>query len=182
MGPSLGALNRSILLGVNQFLMPLSVDIFSMMAVENIIKSLKSWKAALGDSIEKHMTQEGEYFEIQGQKVEWNLGFCGFVVQQYKAKSSGGQRQAVAAFERIIQKQKQELEVLCGFFNESSSDVDLGEIPTLSSVVPLSQQAHAPIFELASKDGVVGSQYTRVSEAATFFHRISENLLQRVDQ
>lgn len=50
MGPSLGALNRSVLLAADYFLMPLSVDIFSMMAVENIIKSLTKWKTALEDA------------------------------------------------------------------------------------------------------------------------------------
>jgi hypothetical protein len=103
------------------------------------------------------------------------------VMQQYKAKSKGGVREAVAAFERIIEKQKTELASLCEFFNADPHELNLGEIPTLSSVVPLSQQAHAPIFELASKDGVVGSQYTRVSEAAEFFHNISNNLLQRME-
>ena len=55
----------------------------------------------------------------------------------------------------------------------SSNEVDLGVIPTLSSVVPLSQQAHAPVFSLGAQDGIVGSQYTRVSEAGEYFHNIS---------
>ncbi|MFU3244275.1 ParA family protein [Pseudomonas aeruginosa] len=183
MGPSLGALNRSILLAVDSFVMPLSVDIFSMMAVENIIKSFRSWKESLEGAIEEHKKNErGEQFEIAGEPVAWKLGFAGYVMQQYRAKSKGGVRQAVAAFERIITKQKQELVELCDFFGEDSSELDLGEVPSLSSVVPLSQQAHAPIFELVSKDGVVGSQYTRVSEAASFFHSIAKNLSERVEK
>lgn len=181
MGPSLGALNRSILLGVDQFLMPLSVDIFSLMAIENIIKSLDNWKRALSDAIQKHLDEEGDNFEIGGSPVKWDLDFCGYVMQQYRAKSKGGVRQAVFAFERIIDKQREEISALCKFFGVDPEALDLGEIPTLSSVVPLSQQAHAPIFELSSKDGVVGSQYTRVSEAAEFFHKISRNLLERLD-
>lgn len=181
MGPSLGALNRSILLGVDYFLMPLSVDIFSMMAVENIIKSFNVWRDTLKDAIDKHNKNEGQPFEIAGKPVCWNLDFAGYVMQQYKAKSKGGVREAVAAFERIISRQKTELVELCKFFGKDPNLLNLGEIPSLSSVVPLSQQAHAPIFELAAKDGVVGSQYTRVSEAADFFHKISENLLKRME-
>lgn len=180
MGPSLGALNRSILLGVDYFLMPLSVDIFSMMAVENIIKSFNGWKDSLEDAIKKHEKSEGHNFQIKGVDVGWNLNFAGYVMQQYRAKSKGGVREAVAAFERIITKQKEELTELCNFFGVDQGLLNLGEIPSLSSVVPLSQQAHAPIFELASKDGVVGSQYTRVTEAAAFFHKISGNLLGRL--
>lgn len=182
MGPSLGALNRSVILGVDMFLMPLSVDIFSMMAVENIIKSFNTWKSALADALVKYVEVEGESFSICNTPVQWNLDFAGYVMQQYKAKSKGGVREPVAAFERIITKQKQELVELCNFFNSDIDELNLGEIPTLSSVVPLSQQAHAPIFELSSKDGIVGSQYTRVSEAAEFFHKISANLLERLDK
>lgn len=182
MGPSLGALNRAILLGVDQFLMPLSVDIFSLKAIANIIKSLELWKKALENAIQKHHEEENDHFQINGKPVSWDLQFCGYVMQQYQAKSIGGERQPIKAFERIKEKQEKELASLFDFFNKEAAGLNLGEIPTLSSVVPLSQQAHAPVFELASKDGVVGSQYTRVSEAGEFFHRISEKLLKRVEE
>lgn len=180
MGPSLGALNRSVLLAMDYFVMPLSVDIFSMMAVENIIKSLSVWKTDLEDAIERLYRKEGYYFKVAGENVSWNLGFAGYVMQQYKAKKKAGVRQAVGAFEKIIEKQRVELNELCKFFDLNPADADLGEVPTLSSVVPLSQQAHAPIFDLGSKDGVVGAHYTRVSEASEFFHGISEKFIGRV--
>lgn len=180
MGPSLGALNRSILLAVDYFVMPLSVDIFSLKAVENIIGSLTSWKTALEDAIERHKKEEGNSFGINGVDVSWNLRFAGYVMQQYTAKKKEGVRQAVDAFERIISKQKIELVNLCNFFGVDPSIANLGEIPTLSSVVPLSQQAHAPIFDLGGKDGIVGSQYTRVAEASEFFHTISQKFYTRV--
>lgn len=182
MGPSLGALNRSVLLAVDYFLMPLSVDIFSLMAVGNIIKSFDNWKKGLEGAIQRHIEEEGECFQIHGKNVEWNLEFLGYVMQQYKAKTKGGVRQPVQAFERIINCQREEINSLCRFFNVDSSMVDLGEIPTLSSVVPLSQQAHAPIFSLGAQDGIVGSQYSRVSEAGEFFHNISDKFFKRVFQ
>lgn len=180
MGPSLGALNRSVLLATDYFVMPLSVDIFSMMAVENIIKSISVWKTDLEDAIERLHKKENYYFQIDGVNVGWTLGFAGYVVQQYRAKKKAGVRQAVGAFETIIERQRIELAELCKFFDVDPKDADLGEVPTLSSVVPLSQQAHAPIFDLGSKDGVVGAHYTRVSEASEFFHGISEKFIKRV--
>jgi hypothetical protein len=180
MGPSLGALNRSVLLGADSFIMPLSVDIFSLMAIDNILKSFTSWKAALTDAIRKHQENEGEDFRILGHSVAWELQFTGFVMQQYKAKVVSGERVPVAAFERIINEQAEELRQMCEFFGADYASTKLGELPTLSSVVPLSQQAHAPIFDLGSKDGIVGSQYTRVSEATEFFQKIAERFLQRM--
>ncbi|EJH53010.1 ParA family protein [Vibrio cholerae] len=182
MGPSLGALNRSVLLAADYFLMPLSVDIFSMMAVENIIKSLTKWKTALEDATSRYLIEEGEAFKIANHPVGWELTFAGYVVQQYRAKKKEGVRQAVGAFERIIEKQKAELRQLDQFFQLPEGYTDLGEVPTLASVIPLSQQAHAPIFELGSKDGVVGAQYTRVSEASEFFHNIAGKLIERVEK
>ncbi len=180
MGPSLGALNRSVLLGADSFIMPLSVDIFSLMAIDNILKSFTSWKVALTDAIRKHEENEGEHFQINGEPVGWELQFIGYVMQQYKAKVVSGERVPVAAFERIISEQTVELHQMCEFFSSDYESVKLGELPTLSSVVPLSQQAHAPIFDLGAKDGIVGSQYTRVSEATEFFEKIAERFLGRV--
>lgn len=180
MGPSLGALNRSVLLAVDFFIMPLSVDIFSLMAVDNIIRSFNNWKNGLLDAITRHQSKEGYKFSINNEPVDWNLDFAGYVTQQYQAKAKEGVRQPVAAYEKIIQAQRIELVKLCDFFSEEVNSSDLGIIPTLSSVVPLSQQAHAPIFALEARDGIVGSHYTRVNEAGTFFHSIARKISQRV--
>lgn len=131
MGPSLGALNRSVLLGADSFIMPLSVDIFSLMAIDNILKSFNSWRGALVDAIRKHKETEGEEFEIQGKAVGWQLQFIGYVMQQYKAKVVSGERVPVATFERIINEQTGELRQMCEFFNADYSSAKLGEIPTL---------------------------------------------------
>lgn len=180
MGPSLGALNRSILLAVDYFVMPLSVDIFSLMAVENILTSFGNWKSSLESAISRHKAQEGEFFTLSGEKVEWKLKFAGFVMQQYVAKRKQGVRQAVDAFEKIIQKQNEELKSLCSFFNTDILAANLGEVPTLASVVPMSQEAHAPIFKLGAQDGIVGSHYNRVQEAGDFYHAIAEKFINRV--
>lgn len=180
MGPSLGALNRSVLLAIDQFVMPLSVDIFSLMAVSNILKSFQTWKKALGEATLKHEENEGYKFSINNVPVSWTLGFAGYVMQQYTAKIRGGKREPVGAFERVIQRQNVELASLCEFFDSNQAVKNLGEVPTLSSVVPLSQQAHAPIFSLGSKDGIVGSHYNRVVEAGNFYHAIADKLHQRL--
>jgi cellulose biosynthesis protein BcsQ len=180
MGPSLGALNRSIILGVDAFVMPLSVDIFSLMAIGNILKSFTSWKKSLIAATKKHKENESENFLVDDIPVDWKLKFVGCIMQQYKAKVVSGERVPVAAYERIIREQKAELSKMCRFFEVEHAGIKMGEIPTLSSVIPLSQQAHAPIFDLGAKDGIVGSHYTRVTDAAEFFEAISDELCKRV--
>lgn len=181
MGPSLGALNRSALLAVDYFVMPLSVDIFSLMAVANILSSFGNWKNSLNSALERYKEAEGGEFLINGAPVQWDLKFAGFVMQQYTAKKKEGVRQAVEAFENIIHRQNDELASLCAFFDVHQDLVNLGEVPTLSSVVPLSQQAHAPIFSLGAKDGIVGSHYNRVQEAGNFYHAIASKFIARIE-
>lgn len=180
MGPSLGALNRSLLLAVDAFLMPVSVDIFSLMAVDNILQVIKSWSEDLSDAIESYKKKEGGGFKIAGKDVSWDLKFAGYVTQQYTAKKREGVRQAVAAFERIIARQQEELSELCKHFATSLEVARLGVVPTLHSVVPLSQEVHAPIFSLGAKDGIVGAHYNKVQEAGEFYHSITQNFLDRV--
>ena len=180
MGPSLGALNRSVLLGADSFLMPLSVDIFSLMAIGNILNAFATWKTDLTVAVERHLAQEGGDFLVAGKPVTWGLEFSGYVMQQYRAKKKEGERVAVGAFERIIEQQRVEVQRISDFFGCGDQNMNLGEVPTLSSVIPLSQQAHAPIFDLGAQDGIVGSQYTRVSEAREFFAKIADRLLARI--
>lgn len=182
MGPSLGALNRSILLSSDYFLMPISADIFSMMAISNIQISFDGWKEDLINALERYNKREGKKFTISNDiPFEWKLDFLGYVRQQYKAKYSGGERQPVAAFERIISQQDEELKKLClSFKHEDINSKKIGEIHTLSSVIPLSQQAHAPIFELAASDGIVGGHYSRVAEAEEYFKKIAERFLENI--
>ena len=58
MGPSLGAINRSILLAADYFIVPMSIDIFSIWAVRNIGEALKVWQAELENGIKR-----GDYIE-----------------------------------------------------------------------------------------------------------------------
>lgn len=44
MGPSLGAINRAILLAVSYFVVPMSIDIFSMWAIKNIGEAVGVWQ------------------------------------------------------------------------------------------------------------------------------------------
>ncbi|EMO4461446.1 ParA family protein [Pseudomonas aeruginosa] len=182
MGPSLGALNRSILLGVDYFIMPLSVDIFSLMAIANILQSFKTWQEDLGDAIQRHIRQEKEEFIVGGQAVAWKLKFAGYVMQQYHAKTREGERRAVVAYDKIIQAQKTEVVELCKHFDVEPEEAVLGEVPALHSLVPLSQQAHAPISDLGSRDGIVGSHYQRVAEATKIFNEISAKLVRGVSK
>jgi len=181
MGPSLGAINRSVLLGVDFFLTPMSSDLFSIMAVENISRSLSAWKAEMATALAAYSDKSHKPYSIDGQPVQWTLEFIGFVLQQYKTKSVRGERRPVKSYEAVLQQARPELEKLENMFGlKDMESALLGQIPSLSSLVPLSQLAHAPIFDLGKDDGVVGAHFAAVDDTKTMYEQISKKLLSRV--
>jgi cellulose biosynthesis protein BcsQ len=101
-GPSLGAINRSVLLGCDVFISPMSIDIFSLRAIENIRVSIEKWRKQLATALGQIEDPESLPDAIE---KEFKINFLGYVTQQYIAKTTGhGERQAVAAYERIMKK------------------------------------------------------------------------------
>ena len=181
-GPSLGAINRAVLLACDYFVLPMSSDIFSFLAVSNISLALTKWSKDLNEGLRRFKEEEGNHFSVRGDPVEWKLGFAGYVSQQYIAKKRRGKREPVNAYDTIIKKFPEVIkkELIGKFGSDVGLDADqykLGQIPNLHSVVPLSQSAHAPIFALKGKDGVVGSHFSKVVEADTLFADCSKQLL-----
>lgn len=181
MGPSLGAINRSILIAADHFLTPMSADLFSLMAIENIILSLKTWRDELTAGLDFFERKNGYRYEQDKTQVNWKISFLGYVMQQYKAKSVRGELRAVASYDKIIQKfpaDISELEMAFGLKNPETAD--LGKFPSLYSLVPMSQTANAPIFSLSSGDGVVGAHFAKVDESKYMFAEIADRVKARL--
>jgi len=180
-GPSLGAINRSVLLAADYFLVPMAVDVFSLMALENINLSLEHWKAGLEDGLKAYERQEREPYAIEDEAVNWKLLFAGYVMQQYKAKTVRGEKVHVNAFERISKHIPNRIhdEISSVYYDPGAPAIVelLGEVENLHSLVPMSQTAKFPIFLLKAKHGVVGAHFARVADSKTIYARIADNLL-----
>ena len=178
-GPSLGAINRAVLIGSNYFVVPMSSDIFSLMAIKNISLSLIEWRRLLVKGLEEYKNKESSDYTIGGSVTNWQLKFAGYVIQQYTAKVSEGQRRPVGAYERILRRVPGVInsELVTKFYLNISLQYKLGEIPNLHSIVPMSQTANAPIFALKAKDGVVGAHFAKVNEAEEIYRKIAERLM-----
>jgi cellulose biosynthesis protein BcsQ len=95
--PSIGAINRAVLLACDYFVSPMSVDIFSLRAIENISVSLEGWSKLLRRGLEDNPEPE----EIPIASYDWRLRFAGYVTQQYVAKrDASGNVRAVGAYEK----------------------------------------------------------------------------------
>lgn len=181
-GPSLGALNRAILISCDYYIMPMSVDMFSLAAIENISTSLSKWKKYITRSLENHEEEEGSAFTISGHPIQWKLKFLGYAVQQYTAKTVAGIKRPVSAYEKINKKIPSLIfKHLVENQSLDSQLFKLGEIQNLHSLVPLSQSANCPIFKLKSNDGVVGAHFTMVKESKDIFSSIATKINAQVE-
>jgi cellulose biosynthesis protein BcsQ len=181
MGPSLGPLTRSVLLGSDYFVTPMGCDIFSIVGIRNIGEWLSRWI----EDYERHL----EYFRkdntdaITRYRIQERLsvkhGFAGYTVLQYITKSREGERRATAAFEEILDQIPTVVQESLGSFFKDGLTIDhshLGDIPNLFSLVPLAQSAHAPITSLQSQDGLAGGQYKQQEVYAEFIQTVGNQL------
>jgi len=182
MGPSLGSLNRSILLACDFFLTPMSLDIFSLLALENIGQTMATWKRRFKQGIENNVDPEA----LTGLNKEFDIRFLGYVTQQYTAKVVDGVKRPVKAFDEILHRLpevlKNELIDKVNGNRDEGIEYELGTIPNLHSLIPISQTAHKPIFNLEYRDGVVGAHFSRVEEFKSTIHYISSRLLENMER
>ena len=179
MGPSLGAINRTVLLACDYFIMPMSSDIFCLRAIDNISLSLKGWTKSLLGGLEKYSDNEGVAYEENYHSIQ----FLGYITQQYVARMQNGVKRPVKAYDKIIEKFAREITTKLGEFsiNENPESLKLGEIPNWNSLVAFSQLSNKPIFELTSVDNVFGSHLQKVREFAKIMDSISRNINSNIE-
>lgn len=175
--PSLGAINRSILLSADYFMSPMSIDIFSLKAFENIAEWIADWSRDWDVGIE-NVKDTSKLPDLHYGQAK----FLGYVTQQYLAKrDSSGRRRGVRAYEQI-RGQIDKIIRDCGLDKGiPGRPFEIGTVPNLFSLIPMSQSNNKPVFELLAKDGVVGAHFAKVKDARSIFGTVTKSLLERVD-
>ncbi len=180
-GPSLGAINRAVLMACDFFISPMSIDIFSLRAIENIRVALETWTKHLANGIS--LAQDKEALQML-PKSALDIRFAGYVTQQYTAKTTGtGEKRAVKAYEKIMRRVPQSIDknfVKVLQPKKRALNYQLGSVPNLHSLVPMAQVARRPIFELKAKDGVVGAHFTKVRDSKDLFEVVAERFIANV--
>lgn len=174
MGPSLGAINRSVLLSADYFIVPMSIDIFSMWAVKNIGEALRVWRTELENGIRmaEDPTELGTL-----QRSRNGLGFLGYVTQQHKEKSENGTARVVEAYNTIRSQLPASVKQhFSNLFPPKNFEPHLGDIKHLASLAPKSQTLHTPMITVTLK----GSYTTTRKQARQIYDdlatRFAENL------
>jgi cellulose biosynthesis protein BcsQ len=174
MGPSLGAINRSVLLSADYFIVPMSIDIFSMWAAKNIGEALRVWRTELENGI--RMAEDPSELGNLGRSHH-GLGFLGYVTQQHKEKSENGNTRVVEAYNAIkTQLPAAVKQHFSNLYPPKGFEPHLGDIKHLASLAPKSQTLHTPMITVTLK----GSFTTTRKQARQIYDdlatRFAENL------
>ncbi|GAB2613584.1 ParA family protein [Belliella aquatica] len=186
LGPSLGSINRSILIGCQYFITPMGTDIFSILGVRNISSWLSSWMGIYTNSLaltENRTPGRLNQYQIAAEPAI-SKGYLGYTSQQYITKSKEGVRRPTKAFEEIINMIPEEIANSLQFFmpdNLNSDSLKIGDVKHLYSLIPLAQSVSSPILKLKSSDGLVGTQFKQQSEYEEIISAITENILKNLN-
>lgn len=185
-GPSLGALNRSLLLNTDFIITPMGSDIFSLIGISNISTWISNWMKTYTNAIDllksKYDKNTISKYSLNFQ-IDNTTRLIGYSIQQYVTRSFADGRRPVASYDRIISKIpesiNENLEYLI-YRGLTIENLNLGDVPYLYSLVPLAQSSNAPMYNLSYSDGVVGGQAASVKKYAGMLNSIAKKILNNI--
>lgn len=191
-GPSLGALNRSILLNSDYFLTPMASDIFSLLGISNIAEWIDRWINLYQNSLNMFIQTYGDeasrnFFEkyLINTAPAKSTRYIGYSIQQYaKRRFKSGER-PTKAYEKVISGfHAQIVKSLSPFAKEGIAydELKLGDIPYVYSVIPLSQTSNTPIFKLNYASGIRGNQTSNVEKYCDYLEVVAKNFIRNVGE
>lgn len=188
LGPSLGALNRSALIGSTHFVTPMASDLFSLYALDNIAVWFKRWtkeyEQGYAATIDE-LRDSGLAEDVVAAELELRSGFLGYTVQQYVTGTRGGGRRKIEAYESYRRQIPERAQGLVQLSRFSTEELDLGTVPNMFSMIPLAQTAHSPIGFMTKSDGIIGAQASQqeryLQQLSAIFEAIDNRLGAQVE-
>ena len=176
-GPNLGAINRSALIATDYVVVPLGADLFSLQGLRNLGPTLDRWRQDWQKR--KHNWAHAE-FPLPDGKMEP----IGYVVQQHGVRLN----RPISAYDRWVNRMPEEyalnlLNDKKGPYAKTPSQDKQHALATVKhyrSLVPMSQEAHKPIFHLTTADGAIGSHAAAANDARQDFKVLAKKIVQRI--
>lgn len=169
LGPSLGPLNRSVLLACDSFVAPVSPDLFSLYSFDNLTAWFRTLNRMLGNTV--NMLEDEP--EIHENRSRWwypryqqglSIDFLGYISQEYVTRSTKGERRRTKAYARFLESIPEKAESLDRELSETEKvkrfgSYEIGVMPHMFSMVALAHDVHSPIADLKASDGLNGAQF-----------------------
>ena len=173
-GPNLGAINRSALIGSDHVVIPLAADLFSLQGLRNLGPTLRSWRSDWKKRVDNWSNPE---FGLPAGLMQP----AGYIVQQHTERLS----RPVKAYDKWAARipsvyRSSVLDVSPENVKPEADAFCLARLKHYRSLVPMAQEVRKPIFQLTSADGAIGSHSNAVTEARTHFDALAKTILGRI--
>lgn len=176
-GPNLGAINRSALLGSNHVIVPLGADLFSLQGLRNLGPTLRDWRA--GWTRRRANWPQPEIILPEG-----DMRPTGYIALRHGVRLS----RPVQAYTRWLDQipaefRRSVLDDLLGADAAPHIDSDpycLAMLKNYNSLIPLAQEARKPIFFLKSADGALGAHASAVQGAYQDFRYLAASIADQI--
>ncbi len=169
LGPSLGATNRTALVGSDAVVVPLSPDLYSLQGLKNLGPRLREWRREWKDRLDRKPIGVPEMPQGAMRPI-------GYVLQQHSVRLD----RPVHAYEKWIERVPEAYETFVMDGQTEFDDNQLALLKHYRSLMPLAQEARKPMFMLRPADGAIGSHYQAAQGAYRDFHSLAERILERV--
>lgn len=171
-GPNLGAINRSALIGSDHVVIPLGPDLFSLQGLRNLGPTLRSWRGLWQRRLNNWSNPA---FPLP----KGDMRPLGYLAQQHSVRLD----RPVKAYDRWLNRIPVE-------YRRSVLDEGGGSVPSITSdphclallkhyrsLMPMAQEARKPMFFLKVADGAIGAHANAVQDAYRDFQTLAVRVL-----
>lgn len=164
-GPSLGAINRAVLVASDQVVVPVAPDLFSLQGLRNLGPTLREWRSGWRKRL-------GELGNLDRPLPAGNMAPLGYVVLGHGVRLD----RPVQAYQRWIARIPHEFHgaVLDETVAPPVPDpYCLAQLKHYHSLMPLAQEARKPMFALKPADGAFGGHAQAAQRAYDDFRSLA---------
>jgi cellulose biosynthesis protein BcsQ len=177
-GPSVGSLNRSIILGCDYFAVPVGCDLFSLRALRTLGQTMRAWIKDW-ETIKQLAESMDDVTLLEGRPT-----FLGYITQHfniYRGRSTSAFDEWETKIPTRIARDltDQIAEVAPDLIPQWRSN-KVGAVPAFHSLAPLSQSKGIAIGGLRGVSGVNSGHYEKVDEADRVFKALAQEIAMRV--
>ncbi|MCB1956617.1 MAG: AAA family ATPase [Rhodocyclaceae bacterium] len=173
-GPNLGAINRSALIGSDHVAIPLAADLFSLQGLRNLGPTLTNWRVDWRKRLENWELPD---FDLPNGDMKPE----GYILMQHMERLS----RPVKAYKKWVDRipgtyRESVLGQSSGVATKANDGNCLARLKHYRSLVPMAQEVRKPIFHLSSADGAIGSHSQAVRDAWSDFKALAVQIEDRI--
>ncbi|MGD0227161.1 MAG: AAA family ATPase [Terriglobia bacterium] len=171
-GPNLGVMNRAALLAADHLVIPLAADLFSLQGLKSLGPTVRDWRWQW----KKIQSEVSVDFELPGGYMTP----AGYVILQHAARLDRPVRGYARWLDHIPGVYREAVlgEKPSGPIDQSKDNYCLATLRNYRSLMPMSQDARKPMFDLTYADGAIGSHAQLVQTCANEFKNLAKGIAQ----